>query len=402
MFSKRILFFCALSLILILCGCGKDEPTEKVVRVFAPSWFLAEADAGVAKSLSIFKKEFSDVRVEFFAAAGRWEQVLQKLVLMCAGGDIPDVVWFRPEWGEIIFQKCIAPIDGVDFSAYFLKLAEAAIYDGKVYGIPYEVGVRVVWLRADVFESAGFSTAVVTWTADEFLDTLLRLRKHNSKASFRYAFAFPAADDIRSAYQALALIASFGGELSDLKSERTKNLVRELFRFYRNAIERGLTPKEIYQNSQGLVYSGMREKWYASALGGSWEKNGYKEARVDVIAAFPPTIGDAQKPSTYADVWAVGLSPIGASKKAARRFVELLTSRESQLARVKSGLLSARKDVYDSQSPWLLLLECSQTLRISGESLKFLESLARAIHLVAKGDWTEEQAVNYVFGDGAN
>lgn len=400
MSDKRILLFCVLLSILALCVCSKNEPTEKIVKVFAPSWFLAEADAGVAQSLSVFKREFPDVRVEFIAAAGRWEQVLQKLILMCASGEMPDVVWFRPEWGEVIAKKCVAPVEDADLSAYFPKLAEAAIYDGKIYGVPYEVGVRVVWLRFDVFKSAGIDAPTAAWTVDEFLDVLSKLQNYDGKKNFKYAFAFPAADDIRSAYQALALISSFGGELNDLKGERTKIAVKKLFRFYRTAVERGSAPKEIYQSSQGLVYSGLREKWYASAVGGSWEKKGFKEAGIDVVPVFPPVMESAQKSATYADVWAVGLSPVGISKKAALRLVEILTSKESQRVRVGDALLSARSDAYSSQSPWLSLLEHSQTLQVTGESLQFLESLARAIHLVAKGDWTEDEAVKYVFGDG--
>jgi len=402
MFYKLMLLICALLSILNLCGCKKGEPTKEVVKVFAPTWFLPEEDAGVAHSLSVFNREFPDARVEFIAAAGRWEQILQKLVLMCSGGQIPDVIWFRPEWIEVVIEKCVAPMDGADLSNYFSRLVESITHSGKVYGIPYEVGVRVVWLRSDILKATGVALPDKAWTVEDFLDVLLKLQNYGGKGSFRYAFAFPAADDVRSAYQALALVASFGGDLSDLKSEQTKRATEDIFKFYRTIVDRGFAPREIYQSTQGLVYSGLREKWYAAALGGSWELKGCKDVGLEVFPVLPPVVENSQTPATYADIWAVGLSPVGASKKSAQRLVDILTSKESQLARVENGLLSARRDVYSSQPHWLFFMEHAQTLRISEESLKFLESFAHAIHLVTKGDWTEEQAMEYVFGAASN
>src|SRR5712691_818329 len=92
-----------------------------------------------------------------------WGDHLTKFDATLAGGNSPDVI----EMGNTEMTKYMAAgafsdltsLKGTfDNSANWLKgLAASGIYGGKVYGVPYYAGSRVVTYRSDLFKKAGIA-----------------------------------------------------------------------------------------------------------------------------------------------------------------------------------------------------------------------------------------------------
>ena len=105
-----------------------------------------------------------------------WGDHLQKFDATLAGGSAPDVI----EMGNTEMTKymaagafadiCAAQVPRSTNSANWLKgLAASGRYGGKLYGVPYYAGSRVVTYRSDLYKKAGITklpTRLAQFTAD--------------------------------------------------------------------------------------------------------------------------------------------------------------------------------------------------------------------------------------------
>jgi N,N'-diacetylchitobiose transport system substrate-binding protein len=93
----------------------------------------------------------------------QWTDHLQKFDATIAGGDTPDVI----EMGNTEMTKYMAAGAFADLTAskskiensgtWLAGLAKSGMYGGKVYGVPYYAGSRVITYRTDLFKKAGIS-----------------------------------------------------------------------------------------------------------------------------------------------------------------------------------------------------------------------------------------------------
>jgi N,N'-diacetylchitobiose transport system substrate-binding protein len=104
-----------------------------------------------------------------------WGDHLQKFDATLAGGNTPDVI----ELGNTEMTKYMAAGAFADISQYkstfdnsanwLQGLAKSGMYGGKLYGVPYYAGSRVVTYRTDAFKKAGIKTlptSLAQFTAD--------------------------------------------------------------------------------------------------------------------------------------------------------------------------------------------------------------------------------------------
>jgi N,N'-diacetylchitobiose transport system substrate-binding protein len=104
-----------------------------------------------------------------------WGDHLQKFDATLAGGNTPDVI----EMGNTEMVKYMAAGAFADITSYkstfansadwLAGLAKSGMYGGKVYGVPYYAGSRVVTYRTDVWKKAGIAkppTSLAQFTSD--------------------------------------------------------------------------------------------------------------------------------------------------------------------------------------------------------------------------------------------
>src|SRR5262249_5171518 len=115
----------------------------------------------VAAANKLFEKQNPGVKVN--VQYQQWNTHLQKFDATLAGGNTPDVI----EMGNTEMTKYMAAGAFADLSSAKSKfpnsstwlkgLADSATYGGKLMGVPYYAGTRIVIYRTDMFKQAGIA-----------------------------------------------------------------------------------------------------------------------------------------------------------------------------------------------------------------------------------------------------
>ncbi len=139
-------------------------------------WLMVDAQSGWPDVVASANKQFeadhpgTTVDVQY----QNWGDHLTKFDATLAGGNTPDVI----ELGNSEMIKYMAAGAFADITSFkssfansgsWLKgLAASAAYGGKLYGVPYYAGSRVVTYRTDLFKKAGIKklpTSLAQFTA---------------------------------------------------------------------------------------------------------------------------------------------------------------------------------------------------------------------------------------------
>ena len=128
-------------------------------------WLQVDAQSGwpdiVASANAQFQKDHPGYTVD--VQYQNWGDHLQKFDATLAGGNTPDVI----ELGNTEMTKYMAAGAFADIGSYkgsfansgnwLSGLAKSGMFGGKVYGVPYYAGSRVVTYRTDVWKKAGIN-----------------------------------------------------------------------------------------------------------------------------------------------------------------------------------------------------------------------------------------------------
>ena len=108
-----------------------------------------------------------------------------KISLMVASGTSPDVfqTWgqYKALWAEQGLLMDLTPLweqsavaQGADIFPFMM---EAAVYDGKIVGIPYDFSGITLTVNLDALREAGLPVPAFNWTVQEFRDYAIRLTR---------------------------------------------------------------------------------------------------------------------------------------------------------------------------------------------------------------------------------
>lgn len=142
----------------------------------------------------------------------------QKVIVQCQAGVGPDVFDY---WGEGNFTAFVKSGIAFDLTDEFAKrgirpqqewwplaLPWTVTPDGRVFGVPCNVGVDAIWFRKDLCDAAHVPYPRDSWSQQEFIDTAERLTLKGSNGKVvHYGFLF----DFYDGYD--EFLPSFGGTL---------------------------------------------------------------------------------------------------------------------------------------------------------------------------------------------
>src|SRR4051812_40051180 len=173
----RVLAAAALAVLLGLVAATASASPNRAQANKLTVWLQVDAQSGwpdvVAAANQQFQKDHPGwtVNVQY----QNWGDHLQKFDATLAGGNGPDVI----EMGNTEMTKYMAAgafADLTQFKSSFensgswLKgLAASGMFGGKLYGVPYYAGSRVVTYRTDLFKKAGIKgppTSLAGFVAD--------------------------------------------------------------------------------------------------------------------------------------------------------------------------------------------------------------------------------------------
>jgi len=279
----------------------------------------------------------------------------QKVASAIPAGQGPDVVnlfygWL-PTWVKAGYLQALPADLTKSFDAEFSSIAQASKVEGKLYGMPTAVRSLALFYNKDMLAAAGFKNPPKTW--DEFLNIAAKLtvKDGNKFTQLGYALAPDGQDH---------------------------NLVREvLLRQFGGRPYSDDGRKVLYGDAAGLkavtFYTDWLRKYNVGAIGSQFfpGNNAYRDAfiagKVGMIVDGSFAIGTigsgakfnwgvAELPNeklggrraNFGSFWLHGLSPLatGAKKDAAIKFLQFLTSEETQRYWLeKVGELPARKSL---------------------------------------------------------
>jgi N,N'-diacetylchitobiose transport system substrate-binding protein len=178
-------------------------------------WLQVDAQNGwpqvVAAANTAFKNSHPgwDVNVQYQS----WGDHLQKFDATIAANNTPDVI----EMGNTEMTKYMAAGAFANISAYkgsfdnsgnwLAGLKKSSMFNGKLYGVPYYAGSRLVTYRSDLFAKAGVKKAPKS--LKQFEADLARVKSHNHAKGFT-PFYMAGTDW----YSALSFLYDYGGSIA--------------------------------------------------------------------------------------------------------------------------------------------------------------------------------------------
>jgi len=175
-------------------------------------WLQVDAQSGwpevVAAANAQFKAQNPGWNVD--VQYQTWGTHLGKFDATLAGGNSPDVI----EMGNTEMTKYMAAgafqdLSGLSFpnqSTWLAGLAASGRLGGKLYGVPYYAGSRVVTYRTDLFKQVN---AKIPTSQNEFIALARKIGAKNSEKSFSPVYI--AGTDW---YVAMSFVADYGGKIA--------------------------------------------------------------------------------------------------------------------------------------------------------------------------------------------
>jgi N,N'-diacetylchitobiose transport system substrate-binding protein len=306
-------------------------------------WLQVDAQSGwqsvVDAANAAFQKQHpgTTVNVQYQT----WGTHLGKFDATLAGGNTPDVIEMgNTEMTKYMaagaFQDISSAKGSFDNSSSWLEgLAASGRYNGKLYGVPYYAGSRVVTYRTDLYKQAGIKSlpsSLGAFTADA-----VKLNKKFGKKGFSPVYI--AGTDW---YVAMGFVYDFGGKIATqvsgkwkgtLDSPRSiagltayKNFYAAASRASKTTDESRPTPYSVY--AEGLAASIVGPGWFSCCVGDT-----YKAATAQFV--MPSHVkGQAMPGFLGGSDLAV---PIGANKALATDWIADFTSTSSEKALQAAG-----------------------------------------------------------------
>jgi N,N'-diacetylchitobiose transport system substrate-binding protein len=250
-------------------------------------WLQVDAQSGwpdiVAAANAQFQKDHPGYTVD--VQYQNWGDHLQKFDATLAGGNTPDVI----ELGNTEMTKYMAAGAFADISSYkgsfansgnwLAGLAKSGQFGGKVYGVPYYAGSRVVTYRTDVWNKAGIKklpSSLAQFTADA------RILAAKNKSVKGFSPVYMAGTDW---YFAMSFVYDYGGTIArthagkwvgSLNSKQAiagltawKNFFKVASKAPATSDENKPAPYDVY--SQGAAGSIIGPGWFSCCVGAKFK-----------------------------------------------------------------------------------------------------------------------------------
>jgi multiple sugar transport system substrate-binding protein len=158
---KRLFACLAVALVVSGCGGGGKANGAKQVVVF---WQFFPAEQ-INPVLAEFKKQNPDINVQMEQLT--WQSGLEKITAAVAAGTVPDLCELGSTWfPRFAHQGALSDwTDSAATLAFDGRAAEMASVRGRMHGLPWLVGTRVLFWNKELFARAGVDTtsAPATW-----------------------------------------------------------------------------------------------------------------------------------------------------------------------------------------------------------------------------------------------
>ncbi len=164
-------------------GAAAAEPIEIVFVTTESSDSSAALYAPIKQE---FREENPHLDVRFLGVVGGgWGSYFDKLSVTIAGGATVDMGKIPTEGGRLaVARGLVRPLDEFiqatpELDAYFddvsPELANAFVYGGKTYGLPYDYNNMMIWFNVNRLAEEGLDMPPEDWTFSDFREYAVAL-----------------------------------------------------------------------------------------------------------------------------------------------------------------------------------------------------------------------------------
>ncbi len=252
-------------------------------------WLQVDAQNGwpniVASANSAFEASHPgwNVNLEY----QQWGDHLQQFDATIAGNDTPDVIEMgNTEMTKYMAAKAFTNLESdksqfANSSKWLKGLTASSTYNGKLFGVPYYAGSRVITYRSDLFAKAGVKKVPKSLT--QFQADLVRVGKMEKNVK-GFSPLYVGGEDW---YTALSFVADYGGSIATFSGGKwhgtldSKQSIAGLNAFKRffdatqsksTATLDGTRPFPYTVFSQGMAAANYGPAWYSCCTGRKYAK----------------------------------------------------------------------------------------------------------------------------------
>ncbi|TML59944.1 MAG: extracellular solute-binding protein [Actinobacteria bacterium] len=274
-------FVLVAALVVVSTAAARTDSPTRASASKITVWLQVDAQTGwpdlVSSTNAAFQKAHPGTTVD--VQYQTWPDHLGKFDATLAGGNVPDVI----EMGNTEMTKYMAAGAFANLSpdkssfansrSWLAGLAASATFNGKLYGVPYYAGSRVVTYRTDLYKKVGAKSPK---SLAQFTSIAKKLRAKNGKKSFSPVYI--AGTDW---YFAMSFVYDYGGSIATfgrgkwhgaLTSSKARAGLAAYKRFFdaashasRTGTEDRPQPYDVY--AQGQAASIVGPAWFSCCVG---------------------------------------------------------------------------------------------------------------------------------------
>jgi multiple sugar transport system substrate-binding protein len=319
-----------------LCGSCTD-PRSKTVTIRFARWARIEESQRFQYLINQFEKDnpHITVKAEYLPV----DSYLEKTTISLQTGDAPDVFMMSSAMTAQFVSSAI-PLQRLDhldldntFSRFSPRILAPITKYGARYGMPVELGMRVLFYNKDILREEGIpmpsETDPMTW--DEFANLLARIRKANPSGTVTvYPLRMDAGDLLEcllNAYQTPLFGDAVSQDTSQLVRERAVSAFTMLDSLYRKDLLP--SPGEGQDKGNfGTTDTALAGKNVAFMYSGLWSLPLLQAANVNVGTMPMP---QAVTKAATAEIDYLMISPESPNKEAAWTMIEWFATKGQSL-----------------------------------------------------------------------
>ena len=334
-------------------GSSSGEPVSITLwhgygKVESPNGQVNHEALSLQNQIDAFNASHPDIHVDDVFCCSN-DNALEKLTVALNGDLQPDVTY---QYGTSMAQIATAP--GVmdlapltqdaayDWSDFFEGVRAAGTIDGKVLGVPAQVGNLAVIYNKDLFAAAGLDEPSADWTWDDFVAAAAAINDPSSKT---FGMAFPADGSEDTTWHFDAMLWEAGGDI--LSADNTHAAFNSPA-----GVEALTTLQEMAVTDQSMFIDEANSKIDAlfnagnvgMVISGPWAVSGYKDVNYGV-QIMPAYASGSHQTISGQDFWvAFDNGPERAA--ATQTFLAWLTAPEQiQQDSMETGHLPTRSSI---------------------------------------------------------
>lgn len=332
--GKRFLVLVAF-LLVALCAsvCAKE------LTVGIPSW---ESPAGKQFWGEVIIPKFKEIHPDFEVVIDRISWSADTIQVRYIAGEAPDVIQYGTDkLGS--YLPMLEPlndfINELDIDDFPPPAIEATTMNGKVYGLPWFLGIRTLVYRKSHFEKAGISSGSGPKTWDELLSFAKKLTKRGNDGEITRQGVELSSHWFKFGpwlFQGGGHYITKDGKHSCFASSGTKTAV--------------LFAKKLYE--EDMVTSPIAPDFKSGGAAMSyWHSGVFYEVSdgSDVGVSMPP---QGVKRTTMIAPCAWGITNNSTNKEAARTWLRLVSAREHMLEMARLNYILPVRISLISEDPW--------------------------------------------------